>query len=344
MAQDSSRPTAESASPDSISQLFDSKPAAIGPEVIQPSIDDEAHPGDERRTIFMTVFFLVLMVIYVSFCAYYRKGKSRRTVHEEEDRETRRRANQAVIDESQSASERARESAEERAKMEQRKAEIKQVLMIREIVDDAREKKNCSGYWFWETRSDAVRIAKNIITIEEEEDIDEGTLVTSGLTEKIDRKKCIPDIESNSTDETFDSDEHSEAPTSEDAETIKTLDVDNPTTQSGSALPSSSSLKRCKDALDCGACCSHPPPCSLSGLTPHNAGTKNLDVPGHPTITLGEIQSDHAECQICLSQFQVGDMAAWKRHPSSKDEAEGPAEDCSETDCIHVFHEECISR
>lgn len=377
------------ASPDLNSKLFDHKPASNDPpEVIQPSIGDadEAHPGDERRTVFMTVFFLVFMVIYVGFCAYYRRGKSSRTVHDEEDRETRRRANQAVMDESQRTSERARESAEEQARMEQRKAAIKQVLMIREIVDDAavdaQERKNSSSYWFWETkevkspgaiatdggelpassRPDSVRTAKNIkikarpaksITIkeEEEQELDEmlamaGSIEDSPYREVDDRMKHIRDIESNSTEETVDSDEtHSDAPTPEDAGAIKILDVDNPTSESGPASPCSTSLKRYADALNCGACSSHPTsPCSLSSPSLHNASTKKLHVLDHPTITLGEIKSDHAECQICLSQFQVGDMAAWKRHPSSKDEAGGPAEESSETDCIHVFHEECISR
>ena len=357
---------AESASPDSTSQLFDHKPAS------QPSNDDKAHPGDERQTMFMTVFFLVLMVIYVGFCAYYRKGKSRRTVHDE-DREARRRANQVVMDESQSAAARARESAEELTKMEQRKAAIKRVLMIREIIDDevevdARETKNSSGYWFWETKevkspkaiaadegalpasskSDAGRTAKNItIKGEEDEEVDE-MLAMAGSPEKIDsqevddRMSHIRDIESNSnfTVATEISEEASEA-----AGTTKILDVDNPTSQSGPTSPSSgSSLKRYTDALNCGACSSHPTsPSSLPGPSLHKASIKNLGVPEDPTITLGEIQSDHAECQICLSQFQVGDRAAWKRHPSSEDEAE-VAEKSSENLCTHVFHEECISR
>lgn len=65
-------------------------------------IEDEPYvyedPNDTKRTISMTVLFLVLMVLYVGFCFYYRKVKVRQSVGDynesEHRREQRRRENQ----------------------------------------------------------------------------------------------------------------------------------------------------------------------------------------------------------------------------------------------------------
>ena len=65
-------------------------------------IEDEPYvyedPNDTKRTISMTVLFLVLMVLYVGFCFYYRKVKVRQSVSDynesEHRREQRRRENQ----------------------------------------------------------------------------------------------------------------------------------------------------------------------------------------------------------------------------------------------------------
>ncbi|KAL7459998.1 hypothetical protein ACHAXS_000468 [Conticribra weissflogii] len=40
------------------------------------------------------------------------------------------------------------------------------------------------------------------------------------------------------------------------------------------------------------------------------------------------IHAQGEECNICLSSFQVGDLAAWTRKGG----------------CVHAFHEECISK
>lgn len=86
--------------PDEIEGLFDhNDPAAAGADSTQlfvnpdekpsPVIDDttttpttpiEIDEYDDGHTMYMTTFFLVLMVLYIGFCVYYRKVKTRRTV------------------------------------------------------------------------------------------------------------------------------------------------------------------------------------------------------------------------------------------------------------------------
>jgi len=85
------------------------------------------------------------------------------------------------------------------------------------------------------------------------------------------------------------------------------------------------------------------------------------------TISLAAIKSLYGEeCNICLSQFQVGDRAAWRKdHANAACESVGTAQGMCVIDndtnggdkmnisagneaaghrCTHVFHEECISR
>ena len=90
-----------------------------------------------------------------------------------------------------------------------------------------------------------------------------------------------------------------------------------------------------------------------------------------PTISLEDIIVGYGEeCNICLSQFQVGDRVAWSRLCGSdktcetvpqdgniscvvnapygdlrrRSEMEISDEVASGQGCTHVFHEECISR
>ena len=57
-------------------------------------------------------------------------------------------------------------------------------------------------------------------------------------------------------------------------------------------------------------------------------------------IPLSAIVSEYGEeCHICLSQFQVGDHAAW----SSRGGGAGAGGSAAVV-CTHVFHEECITR
>ena len=80
---------------------FDSMQQLIN-DAKEDIIEDEPYvyedPNDTKRTISMTVLFLVLMVLYVGFCFYYRKVKVRQSVSDynesEHRREQRRRENQ----------------------------------------------------------------------------------------------------------------------------------------------------------------------------------------------------------------------------------------------------------
>lgn len=103
-AADSSPPELDSLF-DSLSSLeddnFDSMQQLIN-DAKEDIIEDEPYvyedPNDTKRTISMTVLFLVLMVLYVGFCFYYRKVKVRQSVSDfnesEHRREQRRRENQ----------------------------------------------------------------------------------------------------------------------------------------------------------------------------------------------------------------------------------------------------------
>lgn len=103
-AADSSPPELDSLF-DSLSSLeddnFDSMQQLIK-DSKEDIIEDEPYvyedPNDTKRTISMTVLFLVLMVLYVGFCFYYRKVKVRQSVGDynesEHRREQRRRENQ----------------------------------------------------------------------------------------------------------------------------------------------------------------------------------------------------------------------------------------------------------
>ena len=103
-AADSSPPELDSLF-DSLSSLeddnFDSTQQLIN-DAKEDIIEDEPYvyedPNDTKRTISMTVLFLVLMVLYVGFCFYYRKVKVRQSVSDynesEHRREQRRRENQ----------------------------------------------------------------------------------------------------------------------------------------------------------------------------------------------------------------------------------------------------------
>ena len=80
---------------------FDSMPQLINDNK-EDIIEDEPYvyedPNDTKRTISMTVLFLVLMIVYLGFCFYYRKVKVRQSVSDydesEHRREQRRRENQ----------------------------------------------------------------------------------------------------------------------------------------------------------------------------------------------------------------------------------------------------------
>eukprot|EP00578_Thalassiosira_sp_NH16_P008302 CAMPEP_0181113860 /NCGR_PEP_ID=MMETSP1071-20121207/20572_1 /TAXON_ID=35127 /ORGANISM="Thalassiosira sp., Strain NH16" /LENGTH=697 /DNA_ID=CAMNT_0023197925 /DNA_START=98 /DNA_END=2191 /DNA_ORIENTATION=+ len=124
-----------------------------------PSTDEDDDNSSDIQTIQMTSFFIAFMVLYVAFCCYYRRVKDRRSVgadfdgrgnnsfhgngsgsgRESAHRRRQRRENQEVLDESTTATSRARDSASEQAKLEERKGRIREALLLRLIVDDDEE-------------------------------------------------------------------------------------------------------------------------------------------------------------------------------------------------------------
>jgi hypothetical protein len=77
-----------------------------------------------------------------------------------------------------------------------------------------------------------------------------------------------------------------------------------------------------------------------------NTTTTNKKHPhqGASTITLSTIQQIYGEeCNICLSNFQVGDRAAWSKHHLQQQHSLLQQQG-QQHGCTHVFHEECMSR
>jgi len=133
---------------------------------------DNDIPDSNKQTIGMTILFLVLMILYIGFCVYYRKViKTRQAVDDVETSERRQRQHREnqvcytyvylcrfryvvvkdiicsyfayhyhlikdVLEESMSATTRARNNTLEQAKLEERKNNIKKVLKFQLIVDD----------------------------------------------------------------------------------------------------------------------------------------------------------------------------------------------------------------
>jgi len=127
------------------------------------------------------------------------------------------------------------------------------------------------------------------------------------------------------------------------------------------------------DALNCGnhihsrinACSNHVAKCSNSGSGSHGGGgnATSRTSPGCSStttsadprsISYSEMFSRYdEECNICLTQFQVGDSAAWSMQygkmvlsggNSSSDLSTSLTTNDENDVCKHVFHEECISR
>ncbi len=122
--------------------------------------------------------------------------------------------------------------------------------------------------------------------------------------------------------------------------------------------PSFSSPRRYTDALHCGGRRPHYPDilsCDRSAAASY-CGNNHTMIGGEGggggahvrsmssydarsgIIALSSIVSTYGEeCNICLSQFQVGDHAAWRSRRGADDRGEV-------VPCNHVFHEECITR
>ncbi len=259
---------------------------------------------------------------------------------------------QVVLDESSEAAARARANANMRIKFKERMANIKRALYVRTIVEDEEYDKmeeddeegggrGCSEdnppldhrVIVVTEEDDAIAIAapalvgcRDIITIEEDDDEDDGgDEGAAGRREPVD--------------------------SSPRATTTTTATT---TTRRDPPRLSLSSPRRYTDALNCGGRRPHFPDAlscdrSAASCEKNNAviGEGGGSVTARPrpsfeagasAIAITSIVSTYGEeCNICLSQFQVGDHAAWSsRHGMDDREAD--------VFCKHVFHEECITR
>ncbi len=132
--------------------------------------------------------------------------------------------------------------------------------------------------------------------------------------------------------------------------------------------PSLPSPRRYTDALNCGglrrphyaealSCASASSSCGNAGGSPATVGGAGCGAAGRSRsspssspdaagggggISLSAIVTAYGEeCNICLSQFQVGDHAAWSSNRRGGGGAGGGG---AAVVCSHVFHEECITR
>jgi hypothetical protein len=155
--------------------------------------------------------------------------------------------------------------------------------------------------------------------------------------------------------------------TSNEASTMEEeLSVAAPTPPA--AASAASPFRKYADALSCNNChhhatnycnntnihCNTQSNNNNDAVANNNNGSSNITTTNkkHPhqgganTITLSTIQQIYGEeCNICLSNFQVGDRAAWSKHHhhhSLLQQQQGQQQ--QQHGCTHVFHEECMSR
>ncbi|KAL7448559.1 hypothetical protein ACHAWC_000726 [Mediolabrus comicus] len=277
------------------------------------------------------------MILYIGFCCHYRKVKIRRSVADDgsnhgtaagggsNSRRQRAQTNRAVLDESSSAAARAATDEEERRKLEERKGRIMEVLLTRLIVDDDEEE---------EESGEVDNVGGRDDGIDNDEEMGIG-IVGEGKEEMI--KKTV----------------HAEGEEEEDGET--------PFSASGGR----GGMEDYADALSCNNCHHHATNyCNNTNIhcntqsnsndavsnnnnNGSNTTTTNKKHPrqgGANTITLSTIQQIYGEeCNICLSNFQVGDRAAWSKHHLQQQHSLLQQQG-QQHGCTHVFHEECMSR
>ena len=308
---------------------------------------------------------------------------------------------QIVLDESNNATTRARANAEAMAKYKQRKINIEKALFIRLITDDNEEEniygmKTECGSEDDGKRADApvasppVVIARKIVTIQEEDSDDEETEFPS-TEEREARENSSPvdtahcdrseEIASEGDEEGGTAPPLLPTPNSPSRSSPQSLTLDHHQHHHhiGNSSPSSR-LSSLADALNCGihsrlTSCSYHAKATCGNILQttnggSNGGGRSDESAGGThlrTISHSEMFSRYDdECNICLTQFQVGDSAAWSMLHGKMVLAAGDTPiivqegvcgatmrdsglcnsgaTMDENVCRHVFHEECISR
>jgi ABC-type nickel/cobalt efflux system permease component RcnA len=284
-----------------------------------------------QRAITMSVLFSTLMILYTAICCYYQKlYKIRRRIgdtstHAHSARQEQRSNNQAVLDESTGVAQRAMNDEEMGRKLEERKRRIHNVLLMRMVVEEDFANGQQQG------RKDGSVKSK---------DEEKGAAQIS------------PDITLSASDETQDPSHVQIAAASTPADTNST----NPPAASPPRAKSATSSSTCMDFKRyTEAFHSSLSNCSSSAHCTHHTNTCSDSTHHNTSATLLSVLHNE-ECNICLSEFQVGDRIAW----SCKNKflaSSGCTGDCTsnksgntaadlktETICRHVFHSECIER
>lgn len=238
------------------------------------------------------------MILYIGFCFHYRKVKiinwrttsstsNNNSNGDDNDMRTRRqRTNQAVLDESTSAANRAAGDESEERKLEVRRGRIEEVLWTRLIVDD----EELGGVGVRGVAQDQDEVGKGMVM---EEGGKEGD--NAAFTEKETASATVASSREQQQ-------ESAAVPT-----TI--TDTDN-THLSPTAIAPSSPFRKYTNALSCNNTLCNPTPPILQPQPPTTTASSTTS-----TITLHQIHQTYGEeCNICLSPFQLGDTAAWSKH------------------------------
>ena len=255
--------------------------------------------------------------------------------------------NKVVLDESTDATRRARTNANLKAKLKKRMTNIKRTLYVRIIVNDddiieADEEADCMVENGVEEEKDdedvfgalanklrmrmcgdegvssppLAPIPPNVIVVEEDED---GEEEERGMNEPV----------SSSANE---EDHHHSSVVEENSVVAATVLPHQ--------IPLSQKTRGAKSYVDALSCSRRKSNAANLLIRYHRRSIS------HSTV----ISMFGGECNICLSQFQVGDHAAWSHDILSVKSGvvlggnDDTNEDSAKAVCKHVFHEECITR
>ncbi|KAL7488960.1 hypothetical protein ACHAW6_014572 [Cyclotella cf. meneghiniana] len=355
---------------DSSSNGTSSKTAMeFGDEAVLEELDLE----NRKRAITMSVLFCTLMIVYIGFCFYYQKvHKVRRrigdSVHRRsltrDGREQRRRSNRAVLDESSDAAHRARRDQEMARMLDERRDKIRAVLITKLLVDedpqgnghgaavhaDEGDKASSSHrQGFEQSSADELEYARTA-------DIDISNTITLSTSQETRESHGDVDLQGHQATTTT-----ATSSSSSCVDFKKYADALQSSISSGTKFVCSP-----QNANYCGggggATCSNSNHngCSNSNHNSHqNSGSNHQpnvksahpNGNGNTTTMLSILQNQ--ECNICLSNFQVGDRIAWSCknqtqfidfHDSAGTATATNNGDNSESICRHIFHAECIER
>lgn len=293
-------------------------------------------------------------------------------------RRQRAQTNRAVLDESSSAAARAATDEEERRKLGERRGRIMEVLLTRLIVDDDEEEEVCGEGG----RDDGIdndeemgignvgggeEMIKKTVHAEGEGN-DDGETPTGGpggveATVPSSSEGTLVTMPSNVTTSTEETTSNNETSTMEEESSVTAPSASSQLRATPQAASVSSPFRKYADALSCNNCHHHATNyCNNTNINCNTQSNNNNDAIAnnnnssnttttnkkHPhqganTITLSTIQQIYGEeCNICLSNFQVGDRAAWNKHHQHHSLLQQQGQ--QQHGCTHVFHEECMSR